>query len=281
MPISRGKVARKLFRISHPLRIATGSIRSDSSLVIVGAQKCGTTYLFDLLREKAGIHGPPIKEVHFFDVNWHRGPNWYRSNFQFIWRSSLQIDASPYYMFHPTAISRIALHNPRAKLLVMLRDPVERAYSHYNHNVRNGRETFCFREALENEAERTKFDSGMIGSSHESRALHGHRHFSYFSRGLYALQVSRIYDFFKPENVLLLDSSAIFSKCDEEISRLAFFLNMKQADFSSASGARLNGGIYSEIPEESRATLAERYILPNEALRRITGRHWSWILENN
>src|SRR5947209_1159841 len=132
--------------------------RALPDFLIIGAQKAGTTSLYRYLAAHPDIVASTRKEVHFFDINFWRGEWWYRSLFPLRRRlqrrpplrnrPAITGEASPYYLFHPFAPERAAQLLPDAKLIVLLRDPVERAWSHYRHEVANGRETMTFPDAL-------------------------------------------------------------------------------------------------------------------------------------
>src|SRR5262249_13344047 len=141
------QVCRQLRRelILLPRRFDTG-MRMLPGLVILGAQKAGTTSLFNYLSAHPQVRSPTNKEVHYFDLNFARGPTWYRAHFPKRSDTSLEqddirdeqitLDASPYYLFHPAVPERLKTTLPQAKFIVMMRNPVDRAYSHYWHSVR-------------------------------------------------------------------------------------------------------------------------------------------------
>src|SRR5580692_9445955 len=120
--------------------------------LIVGAQRCGTTSMYRALSEhpevrKAVLH----KGVHYFDMNYGRGLGWYRAHFPLARGGGVTFESSPYYLFHPLAAERIAADLPGVKLIVLVRDPVERAYSAYTHERARGFETESFEQAIERE----------------------------------------------------------------------------------------------------------------------------------
>src|SRR5215470_750369 len=130
-------------------RRATASARALPDFLIIGAQKAGTTSLYAYLTAHRDVRPAGRKEVHYFDLGFtagaELGEGWYRSMFPL--RARLALDgrrtgrpvrtgeASPYYLFHPAAPQRAAALVPEARLLVLVRDPVERAWSHYRHEV--------------------------------------------------------------------------------------------------------------------------------------------------
>ncbi len=122
------------------LRIRMGQPRALPDAVILGAMKSGTTSLHNYLVQHPGVIEPLRKEVHYFDVNLERGERWYRAHFGREGEPGLNLDSSPYYLFHPAVPRRLHDLLPDAKLVVLLRDPVRRAYSHYWHERDKGRE---------------------------------------------------------------------------------------------------------------------------------------------
>ena len=108
-------------------------------------QKCGTSSLHNYLTQHRAVIAPLRKEVHYFDVNFHRGEAWYRAHFGRDRATRAQPRQQPYYLFHPTVPRRAGELLPQARLIVLLRDPVRRAYSHYWHERDKGRENAVVR----------------------------------------------------------------------------------------------------------------------------------------
>lgn len=151
--------------------------------LIIGEMRCGSTTLWEMLSHHPRIIFPEEKELHFFDDRdgkWQRGIDWYAGHFAGCGHDQLCGEATPDYLFHDGACERLAETVPLAKLLVILRDPVERAWSHYWHNVRRGRELLGFEAALEAEAERLSSEDPQTRS-----------HFSYVTRGHYIRRLQR------------------------------------------------------------------------------------------
>ena len=155
-PVKRAiRPARRRFR--H----ATRTRRILPSFLIIGAQRAGTTSLFRYLLAHPDVAGPSggdaavwwVKETHFFDEKYSKGLDWYRSFFPLDatrqrrrkrGHDLLAGEATPYYMFHPAVPARAAATLPDVRLIALLRDPVERAYSHYQMMSRTGREKLDF-----------------------------------------------------------------------------------------------------------------------------------------
>src|SRR5215216_7751234 len=138
---------------------ATAKLRPLPDFLVLGAQKAGTTALYAYLRRHPQIAGPSWKEVSFFDRHYARGESWYRGNFPSrpaTWLARRRAgaepivgEASPGYLFHPHAPQRVATLLPNVRLIALLRDPVDRALSHYHHELALGRESLSFEEAIE------------------------------------------------------------------------------------------------------------------------------------
>lgn len=209
--------------------------------VIIGAQKAGTTTLFDMLAEHPEVSLSTVKEVHYFDFNFHRGEEWYRRHFD----RHIAGEASPYYIFHPAAHDRMKALIPDAKAIAILRDPVERALSHYFHEVALGFEKLPMLEALKAEDQRT-------GSF-------AHQHFSYVARGRYLEQLEQWKDF----DLLVLSNRELRENPDETFARVCRHVG---ASVMPAPILESNVGTKGEVPEEARNFLEERLTGEKEAV---------------
>jgi hypothetical protein len=129
----------------------TAPLRCLPDFLIIGTQRGGTTSLYHYLQTHSSFMAPTTKELHFLDRNYHKGPLWYRAHFPTVWekayaqqmqrRAVVTGEASPYYLFHPHVYQRLAQIIPHAKLIVLLRNPVDRAYSHYYQSIELGYES--------------------------------------------------------------------------------------------------------------------------------------------
>jgi len=143
---------------------ATAGLRMEPAFILIGAQRCGTTSLFRALAAHPQVMPPTFRKgVNYFDLNYYRGTQWYRAHFPVVevarrrtghHGAPVACEASGYYLYHPQAMERLGHDLPRAKLVAMLRDPVERAFSAHKHEVARGYEHEGFERALELEDER-------------------------------------------------------------------------------------------------------------------------------
>lgn len=163
----------KQFEINHSSLVNQG-VKSLPDFMIIGEMKCGTTSLWDILDRHPQIAFPSEKELHYFDRRMELGNSWYASRFSGAGQSQICGEATPDYLFCEGACERIRDAIPTVKLVVVLRDPTARAWSHYWHNVRRGRELLSFGQAIEQEGNRIGAGDAV------SRA-----HFAYVTRGHY------------------------------------------------------------------------------------------------
>jgi hypothetical protein len=224
--------SKKAYTARHLWKLATAPLRTLPDFVIIGAQKCGTTFLYQLLMQHPCVKPAFAKEVHYFDLNFRKGNNWYRSYFPLHVRNSHRYitgEASPYYLFHPHAARRASAVVPDAKLIVLLRNPVDRAYSHYQHQVKRvkseARETLTFEEAIEAEKRLLPGEVSKMLQNEYYESL-GHRTRSYLSRGIYIDQLLVWSSFFQSKQMLILKSEDLFSGTMHALERMLDFLEI-------------------------------------------------------
>jgi hypothetical protein len=252
---------------------ATASIRPLPDFLIIGAQKAGTTALYAYLRWHPGITGPSFKEVSFFDRHHARGERWYRAHLPARTRSRLVGEASPSYLFHPLAPERVAALIPHARLIAILRDPVDRAFSHYQHEVALGREPLSFEDALDREEERMRGEvERMIRDP--SYFSHAWWNYTYAARGLYAEQLERWFAAFPREQVLVLISEEMLDNPAETYARVLDFLGADRHELGEYP--RIFSRDYSGMAEPTRRRLQDFFSAPNRRLAALLGRKLPW-----
>jgi hypothetical protein len=252
--------------------------------LIIGAQKGGTTSLHQQLCAHPQVLSSRDKEIHYFDNQHHRGATWYLRQFPSRPRQLLRWlhtgakpvcgEATPMYLFHPLAPARIARLLPKVRLVALLRDPVYRAYSHYQHNLREGWETLSFEEALDREEDRTL--PALAGLRTDPDRLDTRLHaYSYCARGRYLEQLRRYEALFPAENLLVLSSEDYFARPQQTYQQVLAFLGLAPFTVPVASANRGNYGDASLSP--AVAERLRRYFEPhNEALFGHLGRRFSW-----
>jgi hypothetical protein len=211
--------------------------------LIAGVQKAGTFSLYRLLERHPEIALSKAKEVHFFDnetIDWSSPPyRQYHRNFPRWRQGRVRGDATPIYIYWPEALERIRAYNPDIKLILLLRDPIERTYSAWCHQRRKGRGTLSFSAAIREG--RTRID--------DAKGF-GNRHFSYVERGFYAAQLARAVEVFSSSNVLVLDSRNLSRDPGALLAQAANFLGVgarpaRSMRFMPTSAARSTHPIVS------------------------------------
>jgi hypothetical protein len=258
-------------RVEHGLRERQARALPDA--VIIGSQKSGTSSLHNYLIQHPGIIAPQRKEVHYFDLNYERGEPWYRAHFGRLDEPGLNIDSSPYYLFHPRVPQRMCALLPRARLIVVLRDPVRRAYSHYWHERDKGREALSFEEAIAAEPSRIdepgrKLASGEIERSRE------HRFHSYLARGRYAEQLERWFERYPREQVHVVLFETLVERPLETLNS-----TLGHLDLPAVRSAELEARNTRKYPPMNAATarLLRDYFAPhNERLAQLLGISLAW-----
>ena len=252
---------------------ATSFARPLPAFLILGAQKAGTTALYAYLRWHPGITGPPWKEVSYFDRHYRRGTHWYRGHFPLRAGDRLVGEASPGYLFHPLAPERVRATVPDAKLIALLRDPVDRALSHYHHEVALGREPLSFEQAIEAEPERTGGEEERLGRE-PGYFSHTWWDYTYLARGRYAEQVERWFAVFSREQLLVVASEELAGQPDETYAKILDFLEAPEHRLDSYP--RVYEQEYEAMHPETRRRLGEYFAEPNRRLYELLGRDLGW-----
>jgi len=242
-------------------------LRDLVDFIVIGAQKAGTTALFDHLGEEPDIALSDVKETHFFDdesMDW-AAPDYGRYHGHFPAPDGrLRGEATPIYVYWPNCLERIFAYNPAARLILMLRDPVERAWSHWRMEYARGAETrpfaWCIREGRQR-----LFDAEPFGH---------HREFSYVERGFYGEQVERLLRIFPREQLLILQADDLRTDPGQVLGELRTFLGLPARTGPAAArevhvGRQMNYG--SQLTTEDVAWLREVYARDQQRLADLTG----------
>lgn len=262
---------RRLLRVKRPA----------PDFIVIGGQKCGTTFAYDSICRHPSVLPAIWKEVHYFDTNFARGPGWYLAHFASDHQRArasggnspmITGEASPYYLHHPEVPSRVASLLPEVKLIAFLRNPVDRAYSHYQQHVREGRETQSFEAAIKREA--AKLEQAEAELRGRRGYSYFHHHFTYLDRGIYTRQITRWSRFFKDDQLLILSSEELFASPRETLQTAFEFLELSEFDLRDRRP--LNVGRYPPIANELRDYLESFYEPHNRELYALLGRDMGW-----
>jgi hypothetical protein len=263
-------------------RLLTRRSRALPTFLIIGAQKAGTTALFLYLSGHPSVRPPIEKEIGYFSTLYGNGLSWYRAHFPLRPRTWFDQargipfatgEATPYYLFHPRTPRRVAACLPDAKLIVLLRNPVDRAYSHHQHRLRLGIEHLPFEEALAAEEGRIAGERERMlrDDGYESRAFN---EFSYKARGRYAEQLAEWLKHFRREQLLVLVSERLFDDPERHFARVLEFLELPQ--WRPDNFRPWNEGYYEPMEPLVRRSLVDYFRPHNERLRDEFGVETDW-----
>ena len=269
-------------------RASTNPLRMMPDFIIIGTQKGGTTSLYRYLIEHPCIAPIYIKEPHFFDIYFYKGLQWYRAHFpttveKYYARHVQKHDlitgeASPYYLFHPHAPKRIAKTLPEVKLIVLLRNPVNRAYSHYYHEVAGGHEKIAtFEEAIACEEERIAKEAELLAKN-EQYISYNHRHFSYLARGIYVDQLKVWMSLFPKEQFLILKSEDFYADPAAGLKQVLDFVNVPDLSLKAQKEEyeQLNTTTPPRMNPATSKRLREYFEPHNSRLYKYLGVDFGW-----
>jgi hypothetical protein len=266
----------------------TASLRPAPDFLIVGTKRGGTTSLFNYLLMHPAVLGlfPQSrgkKSTDYFFKEQHRGDRWYRSHFHaapyrsLVARRTGQVpvggEASPYYLWDPRVAAQAHALNPELKAVALLRDPVERAWSHYQERVHMGVEPLSFADALAAEDVRTEgeLDRMLSDPGYYSQA---HDWFTYRSRGVYLPQLQNWTASFPAEQLLVLTSEQMYGDVQGTFDEVCRFLGLDPVELPTTR--TFNAITRSSLPEEARAELKEYYAPYDRPLEEHLGRPLGW-----
>jgi hypothetical protein len=257
-------------------RMGTRRLRHLPTAVIVGAQKAGTTQLFSYLVTHPRVMAGAKKEIDYFSRNPDKSIEWYRSRFPLrahvAWRQAQVLEASPSYMPIPRALRQMQSVLPEARVIVILRDPVSRAFSHYQHRKTRHLESRTFEEAVADELRANEFlPARGVALRPEARDM-----WEYVARGYYALQLELIFHLYPRDRVMVVDSADLFADTNTTCQQVFEFLGVEPFDVQPSKV--YNRGYYREkIDPRVAERLRAHYGPYNMMLQSMLGRQFSWM----
>jgi hypothetical protein len=247
----------EVFQLENELSGAKTGALPD--FVIIGAQKCGTTSFYHLLVQHPYVEPAATKELHFFDSLFEEGVDLYRRCFPPpVWkdgRRTITGEATLGYLFRPYIPERMAEVIPQARLIALLRNPVDRAYSQYHQRLRKGGEHRTFEEVI-------------IEAANKSHA-------QYLSRGIYVDQLLRWSKFFSDEQMLVLKSEDFFEHPQETLKIVLDFLDLPHWE-PEALEIRKKGYYERKMDAATRQWLEEYFEPHNRRLYEYLGVDFGW-----
>lgn len=273
--------SRRWFRHALPAALArAGLVGPLPSFLIIGTQRGGTTYLHDLLSDHPWVSPGLVKEIHFFERQYERGLDWYRANFasgrlaaRNAQEQTIVGEATANYLFSPCVPQRVHDAMPNVRLIILLRNPTDRAFSHYQMEVGIGLEPLTFEDAIAVEAIRLGVPPGQPWVQ-ESNPSFEQLHYSYLSRGLYAQQLKRWKRLFSDEQILIIKSERLYKETPNVLEEVAEFLEIPS--WTPKGKKKTNSLSYSPMNPATRQSLIEFYRPHNEELSDELGISFDW-----
>ena len=266
-------------KLNLEIRRMTFMLRAKPTLLIIGAQKAGTTSLYRYLAEHPDTGEAYRKEPRFYSHHYDKGLAWYRGNFPLSLtnnRFQVVFEASPSYILFPDAPQKIEHDFPSIKVIALLRHPIHRAYSQYEMNVRHLAidEPRSFRDAITEEETRLQADKDDLAKD----PTYHHKHFSYLARGHYWEQLARWYAVFPEENIKIIQAEALFQDTANIYGDVLDFLGLAPFepafDVWNASGSKMS--IRDKIGGDLYEHLLDYFEPHNEILYKQIGQRFDW-----
>lgn len=264
------------------------SHRPLPDFLVIGGQRCGTSSLYKYLSAHPLIVPSLRKEVRYFNRHHAKGEEWYRAHFasrlhrQLLarrhGREPLTFEATPAYLFHPLAPVRAAEVVPDARLIAVLRNPVDRALSHYHHSVRRGWEHLSFADALAAESDRLADHAARLATD-PTFSSSDYLRFSYAARGFYDEQLARWLACFGRKNLLVLRSEDLFERPVDTMHQLLDFVGLPRwvpARLANHSYGGAPRPVRDEMPAALRRELEDRFRASSQRLVALVGAQVSW-----
>ncbi|MBD3759544.1 sulfotransferase domain-containing protein [Rhizorhabdus sp.] len=244
--------------------------------LVAGVQKGGTSALFEYLRELPGLQLPAVKEAHFFDdetIDW-AAPDYHAYHGLFADDERLRGEATPIYIYWPNSLERIARYNPKMKIILLFRDPIERAWSHWKMEYAKRKETHPFAWCIR-EGRARLMDGDRSAPGH-------HRVFSYVERGFYGQQVERLFQLFPREQCILLRSEELNAAPSRAVGQICRFLGLPSpGDIRPRTVHAARAAAYpSRLEERDRALLSSLYRPDLARFEKLTGWNTSFWTRN-
>lgn len=269
--------------------VATTPLRPVPDFLIIGTKRGGTTSLFNYLMMHPGVLGlfpqnRGKKSTDFFFADSGRSTSWYRSHFHTVSYRRLRQrqlgyapvggEASPYYLWDPRIAQRVAEVAPEVKAIILLRNPVERAWSHYLERKENGVEPLSFPDALDAESVRTEgeLEKMMADPGYHSTA---HDWYTYRARGIYLPQIQNWLSVFDRSQLLILRSEDLYADVQGVFDQTCDFIGVDRSQLPTTKTFNASY-IKSSVPEPQRSELAEYYRAANAELEAFLGRPLNW-----
>jgi len=262
-------IGRHFYAITGPLRVLP-------DFIIIGAMKSGTTSLYYNICEHPCVKPASYDEIGYFDVNFHLGKNWYKSMFPTVLEKQKTLskfgkfqtgEDTPFYFWNKDAAERIHNMLPQIKLIVILRDPVYRAYSQYNNGVRDGLEKLSFEDMLQVEMKNLEMESSNSDEKFfKSRSV--------LVKGIYDEQLEIWNRIFKKEQIHIISTEELSTNTEITMNSVFDFLELPKHKIKKSK--KIKSAKYPEMSQKTKEFLTEFYKPYNKKLFKLMGKEFNW-----
>ena len=259
----------------------TSSIRVLPDFIVIGVGRGGTTSLYNYLNQHNCIKKSSYDEIGFFDDNYHLGINWYRSMFPTKYEKQritqkfgkfLTYDVTPWYIRRPWIVNRIKTLLPSVKIIAVLRNPVDRTYSHYHLTCREKGLTKSFEEIIEDDIKKINNYDNNLKNSHEY--FKDFVQNSHIARGFYLEQLENWLKIFDKKNIMIISSEDLAENTQETLNSIFNFLNLENQKIPNLQ--KINVAKYPKMKDKTRKTLENYFFNHNENLFNKIGKNFNW-----
>jgi hypothetical protein len=282
MDLARWTGSPRRAKAERMWRATTSFARTLPDFLIAGAPRSGTWTMFNALGRHPSIEMSAVKEVAWFNVRYDKSALWYRRSFPTMFQRFMTRrrtgafatgEATPTYLFHPHAARRIKKLIPDVKLIIMLRNPVQRAYSHYHWAVRMGFEPLSFDDVIDREEGRVAGELEKMLAD-ENYLSFPRSYLSYIGMGRYAEQIEDWLEVFPREQFLFLSTDELKRDTGDVLDRTARFLGLHTTALPESK--RANKGFYPKASASARERLSDYFRPHNERLWELLGTDYGW-----
>lgn len=275
----------------------TNVFKLKPQFLIVGAQKAGTTSLFKYLAQHPAIQAPENKEIGFFcwDKSYALGTDWYNSQFPYavpFFNKKITYEATTEYLVMPSVPERIAKYNKNMKIVVLVRDPIERAYSQYQMYVRkkelqktvgapthrHDTDAAVFLDSLKFEGKMPTFEQAIMPEYELLTQKNETIVPAYLYQGFYAQHLNNYLRFFDKKQIFVIENKELENNTLEVLKKLFFFLELPTQSIEYINVQKFNAGTYKmDISSALYSKLKDLYTPHNELLFEMIGKKFDWL----
>ena len=259
----------------------TAPFRVLPNFLVIGVGRGGTTSLYEYLGQHNCITKSAYDEIGYFDDNFHLGVNWYRSMFPTKYEKQkiikkfgkfLTYDVTPWYIRRPWTANRIKTLLPSAKIISVLRNPVDRTYSHYHLTCREKGTTKSFEEIIDEEIK--KIDNYDDNLKNSPKYYEDFVQNSYIARGFYLEQIEYWLKVFDKKNIMIISSEDLAKNTQETLNSIFGFLGLENQIIPNLQ--KTNVAKYPKMKDKTRKTLENYFFIHNENLFNKIGKNFNW-----